>query len=101
MTSVAISVDEAFDQCESITRTEARNFYYGIRLLRPRKRAARQRVHRAQRRALARAQQPDAVVEIPGLRPRDRLTPLEGLVDAESDAGRVTGPPRAPAGDRL
>ena len=40
MTSVAISVDEAFDQCESITRTEARNFYYGIRLLRPRKRAA-------------------------------------------------------------
>src|SRR5436305_12780064 len=40
MTSVAISVDGAFDQCESITRTEARNFYYGIRLLRPRKRAA-------------------------------------------------------------
>jgi phytoene synthase len=40
MTSVALSVDEAFDRCESITRTEARNFYYGIRLLRPRKRAA-------------------------------------------------------------
>ena len=40
MTSVALGVDEAFDRCESITRTEARNFYYGIRLLRPRKRAA-------------------------------------------------------------
>jgi phytoene synthase len=40
MTSVTISVEEAFDRCESITRTEARNFYYGIRLLRPRKRAA-------------------------------------------------------------
>ncbi|MGQ0717579.1 MAG: presqualene diphosphate synthase HpnD [Pseudonocardiales bacterium] len=40
MTSVAVSVDEAFDLCESITRTQARNFYYGIRLLRPDKRAA-------------------------------------------------------------
>ncbi|MBV8994585.1 MAG: squalene/phytoene synthase family protein [Pseudonocardiales bacterium] len=40
MTSVTLSVEEAFDRCESITRTEARNFYYGIRLLRPRKRAA-------------------------------------------------------------
>lgn len=34
------SVEEAFDLCESITRTQARNFYYGIRLLRPDKRAA-------------------------------------------------------------
>ncbi|MDQ3762778.1 MAG: presqualene diphosphate synthase HpnD [Actinomycetota bacterium] len=40
MTRVAVSVDEAFDQCELITRTQARNFYYGIRLLRPDKRAA-------------------------------------------------------------
>ena len=40
MTTVTLSVDEAFDRCESITRTEARNFYYGIRLLRPRKRSA-------------------------------------------------------------
>jgi len=40
MTSVTISVEQAFDRCESITRSEARNFYYGIRLLRPRKRAA-------------------------------------------------------------
>jgi phytoene synthase len=40
MTSVTLSIEEAFDRCESITRAEARNFYYGIRLLRPRKRAA-------------------------------------------------------------
>jgi 15-cis-phytoene synthase len=40
MTSVAISVETAFELCESITRTQARNFYYGIRLLRPRKRLA-------------------------------------------------------------
>ncbi|MGB9282179.1 MAG: presqualene diphosphate synthase HpnD [Pseudonocardiaceae bacterium] len=40
MTSVTVEVDEAFELCESITRTQARNFYYGIRLLRPDKRAA-------------------------------------------------------------
>ncbi len=40
MTSVTIDIDEAFERCEAITRTQARNFYYGIRLLRPRKRAA-------------------------------------------------------------
>ncbi len=34
------SVDEAFDLCASITRMQACNFYYGIRLLRPDKRAA-------------------------------------------------------------
>lgn len=40
MTSVTVGVDTAFELCESITRTQARNFYYGIRLLRPDKRAA-------------------------------------------------------------
>jgi phytoene synthase len=40
VTSVTVGVDEAFELCESITRTQARNFYYGIRLLRPDKRAA-------------------------------------------------------------
>ena len=39
LTSVAISVTDAYELCESITRTQARNFYYGIRLLRPDKRA--------------------------------------------------------------
>jgi phytoene synthase len=40
VTSVAVGVEQAFEQCESITRAQARNFYYGIRLLRPDKRAA-------------------------------------------------------------
>gem|GEM_PF-2348869 len=40
MTSITVSVADAFELCESITRTQARNFYYGIRLLRPDKRAA-------------------------------------------------------------
>ena len=40
MTSLAMSVPASFELCESITRTQARNFYYGIRLLRPDKRAA-------------------------------------------------------------
>lgn len=37
---MTIKADEAFELCESITRAQARNFYYGIRLLRPDKRAA-------------------------------------------------------------
>jgi phytoene synthase len=40
VTSVAGGVERAFERCESITRTQARNFYYGIRLLRPDKRTA-------------------------------------------------------------
>jgi 15-cis-phytoene synthase len=39
VTSVTVSTDEAFELCETITRTRARNFYYGIRLLRGDKRA--------------------------------------------------------------
>ena len=31
--STAISASEAYERCESITRTQAANFYYGIRLL--------------------------------------------------------------------
>ena len=36
----AFTVDGAYTACEQITRTEAKNFYYGIRLLRPDKRSA-------------------------------------------------------------
>jgi 15-cis-phytoene synthase len=39
VTSVTLRAEEAFELCESITRTRARNFYYGIRLLRGDKRA--------------------------------------------------------------
>ena len=38
MTDAAVSL--AYQHCERITRARARNFYYGIRLLPPRKRAA-------------------------------------------------------------
>lgn len=34
------TLEEAYAACETITRTEARNFYYGIRLLPPPKRSA-------------------------------------------------------------
>lgn len=34
------TIEEAYAECAAITRTEARNFYYGIRLLPPAKRAA-------------------------------------------------------------
>ncbi|MDT7594901.1 MAG: 15-cis-phytoene synthase [Pseudonocardiales bacterium] len=40
MTNITVGVADAFELCESITKTQARNFYYGIRLLRPDKRAA-------------------------------------------------------------
>ena len=36
----AMAPDEAFQECLQITRQEAKNFYYGIRLLRPPKRQA-------------------------------------------------------------
>ncbi len=38
--TVTSTVEQAYAECERITRTEARNFYYGIRLLPPAKRAA-------------------------------------------------------------
>ncbi|HET7385451.1 MAG TPA: squalene/phytoene synthase family protein [Nocardioidaceae bacterium] len=42
MTALQSSVDvsHAYDVCEAITREQARNFFYGIRLLRPAKRRA-------------------------------------------------------------
>jgi phytoene synthase len=39
-TTASGTVAEAYQLCEAITRTEARNFYYGIRLLRPDRRNA-------------------------------------------------------------
>jgi phytoene synthase len=37
---MSAGVQEAYERCEAITREQARNFYYGIRLLRPQRRAA-------------------------------------------------------------
>jgi phytoene synthase len=82
MTSVAISIDRAFERCESITRTEARNFYYGIRLLRPRKRAALCAVY-----ALARRIDDVGDGDLPAA---DKLLAL-GQLRAEITALRVSG----------
>jgi 15-cis-phytoene synthase len=40
MTQTRSTIDDAYVACEHITRTEARNFHYGIRLLPPAKRSA-------------------------------------------------------------
>jgi 15-cis-phytoene synthase len=40
MTQTRSTIDDAYAACEHITRTEARNFHYGIRLLPPAKRSA-------------------------------------------------------------
>jgi len=47
---VAIDVDAAYERCEEITRTEAKNFAYGIRLLRPPERRALSAVYAMARR---------------------------------------------------
>lgn len=44
------SIEQAYADCEQITRREARNFYYGIRLLPPPKRAALSAVYALARR---------------------------------------------------
>lgn len=71
------SLASAFALCESITRTEARNFYYGIRLLRPAKRAALCAVYALARRV-------DDIGD--GDLPRDdKLAGLAGLREAIAD----------------
>jgi 15-cis-phytoene synthase len=48
--SAALTLDEAYRRCASITRTEAKNFWYGIRLLPPAKRRAMEVVYAVARR---------------------------------------------------
>jgi 15-cis-phytoene synthase len=90
MTTVTISVAEAFERCELITRTQARNFYYGIRLLRPHKRAALCAVYALARRIddigdgeLPRA---DKIAALAQLR-----TSVAALRSAENNVGRYEG----------
>jgi phytoene synthase len=47
---VSATLTEAYGECEAITRREARNFHYGIRLLAPGKRAALSAVYALARR---------------------------------------------------
>ncbi|MCC5697736.1 squalene/phytoene synthase family protein, partial [Klebsiella pneumoniae] len=46
----AASIADAYRECERITRQQARNFYYGIRLLQPPKRRALSAVYAFARR---------------------------------------------------
>jgi phytoene synthase len=50
MAVAALSTQEAYERCEQITRSEARNFYYGIRLLPVPKREAMSAVYAFARR---------------------------------------------------
>ncbi|MFD2416140.1 presqualene diphosphate synthase HpnD [Amycolatopsis pigmentata] len=87
-------VEEAYVVCESITRTEARNFYYGIRLLTRRRRSALCAVYALARRIddigdgdLPTAEKADQLEEV-----RKSLAALETAVDpvyvALADAAR-------------
>jgi phytoene synthase len=50
ITATSPTVRDAFAECEAITRREARNFHYGIRLLAPEKRSALSAVYALARR---------------------------------------------------
>lgn len=76
-------VEAAYEVCESITRTEARNFYYGIRLLTRRRRSALCAVYALARRIddigdgdLPTAEKSDRLEEV-----RKALAGLETAVD--------------------
>lgn len=85
---------EAYARCEQITRTEARNFYYGIRLLPPDKRAVLCAVYALARRmddiGDGELADPDKVAALAGL--RTELAALDASTDpvlvAVADAAR-------------
>ncbi|WP_163505761.1 presqualene diphosphate synthase HpnD [Fodinicola acaciae] len=78
------TITEAYDHCETVTRTEARNFYYGIRLLRPDKRAALCAVY-----ALARRIDDIGDGDLPHTR---KLALLAGVRDSLANLGDSTDP---------
>jgi phytoene synthase len=78
------TVAEAYRTCESITRSQARNFYYGIRLLRPGRRAALSAVY-----ALARRIDDIGDGDLPR---EDKLAALAQARAALADLDRATDP---------
>jgi phytoene synthase len=78
------TVAEAYRTCEAITRSQARNFYYGIRLLRPDRRAALSAVY-----ALARRIDDIGDGELPR---EDKLAALAQARAALADLDRATDP---------
>jgi 15-cis-phytoene synthase len=78
-------VRAAYDACEAITRREAKNFSYGIRLLPPVKRRALSAVYAVARRI-------DDIGDGP-LPPEDKMTALADTRKAVRDPGAVPGDP--------
>ena len=87
-TAGSMPIRDAYEVCAAITRVEAGNFSYGIRLLPPDKRDALSAVYALARRV-------DDVADGELLAPSERAAELDRLRDAISDID--TAPP--PAGD--
>jgi phytoene synthase len=83
MTTVASppGVAAAYDECEAITRREARNFHYGIRLLAPDRRSALSAVY-----ALARRIDDIGDGDLPAADKRRQLAELRAQLDRLDDA---------------
>jgi phytoene synthase len=77
---------EAYAECGRITREQARNFHYGIRLLPPDKRAALSAVYAFARRA-------DDAGDDPGLSPQERLGRLALLRSDLENVGEHSADP--------
>jgi phytoene synthase len=88
------TVDEAYQVCESITRDQARNFFYGIRLLRPAKRNALCALYALSRRIddIGDGELPvdEKVVQLAAVRAslRDIATTTDPVLYAVDDAAR-------------
>lgn len=80
-----MNVEEAYERCERITNTEAKNFSYGIKLLPKPKRAALSAVYAFARR-----------IDDIGDGDADTETKLAGLAEAEEAAARPESFPRDP-----
>jgi phytoene synthase len=78
------TVAQAYRECESITKAEARNFYYGIRLLRPDRRDALSAVY-----ALARRIDDIGDGDLPT---PEKLAALDGVRAALGDLDRAGDP---------
>ncbi|NMI00488.1 presqualene diphosphate synthase HpnD [Pseudonocardia acidicola] len=85
------TLEQAYQLCESITRTQARNFYYGIRLLRRDQRAALCSVY-----ALARRIDDIGDGDLPD---PDKLTALADVRSSLPEPGRAADPVLAAVAD--
>ncbi|HEV8175481.1 MAG TPA: squalene/phytoene synthase family protein, partial [Actinoplanes sp.] len=90
---IGTSVPEAYARCEAITREQARNFYYGIRLLPADKRAVLCAVY-----ALARRIDDIGDGDLPNA---DKLTRLNVLEAALDDPAGSTDPVLVAVGDAV